>query len=196
MLFVTKTQKSVYIALLAAQATVIAMLERLIPNLFAFAPGAKLGLSNMITLVAIFTLSTKDSFKVVTMRLFLSTLLGGTLSTFMYSFAGSYLSFLGMVIVRKLGPKRVSFIGISAAGGILFNVGQLLVASLIARTFSVLLYLPVLSFAGIIAGVFVGLSGNFMMENIASIHKMQSEEAKTNKLSKKWYEYNLKAGNR
>lgn len=190
----TKTQKSVYIALLAAQATIIAMLERLIPNLFAFAPGAKLGLSNMITLVAIFTLSTKDSFKVVTMRLFLSTLLGGTLSTFMYSFAGSYLSFIGMVAVRRLGPKRVSFIGISATGGILFNVGQLLVASLIAQTFSVMLYLPVLSFAGILAGVLVGVLGNFMMENIASINKMQSEEAKHNPLSRRWYEASLHRG--
>lgn len=187
----TKTQKSVYIALLAAQATVIAMLERLIPNLFAFAPGAKLGLSNMITLVAIFTLSSKDSFKVVTMRLLLSTLLGGTLSTFLYSFAGSYLSFFGMLAVRKLGPKRVSFIGISATGGILFNVGQLLVASTIAQALSVMLYLPVLSFAGIIAGVAVGLTGNFMMKNIATIKKMQSEEAKMNRLSQAWYEMTL-----
>lgn len=189
----TKTQKSVYIALLAAQATVIAMLERLIPNLFAFAPGAKLGLSNMITLVAIFTLSTKDSFKVVTMRLFLSTLLGGTLSTFLYSFAGSYLSFIGMVLVRTLGPKRVSYIGISATGGILFNVGQLIVASLIAQSFSVMLYLPILSFAGIIAGVIVGIAGNFMMGNIATIKKMQSDEAKKNSLSRQWYEANLAA---
>lgn len=187
----TKTQKSVYIALLAAQATVIAMLERLIPNLFAFAPGAKLGLSNMITLVAIFTLSTKDSFKVVTMRLLLSTLLGGTLSTFLYSFAGSYLSFIGMVAVRKLGPKKVSYIGISATGGILFNVGQLIVASSIAQSASVMLYLPILSFAGIAAGVIVGLAGNFMMGNIATIKKMQSDEAKKSPLSRAWYEVNL-----
>ena len=180
----TKTQKSVYIALLAAQATVIAMLERLIPNLFAFAPGAKLGLSNMITLVAIFTLSSKDSFKVVTMRLLLSTLLGGTLSTFLYSFAGSYLSFFSMLAVRKLGPKRVSFIGISATGGILF-------ASFIAQSISVMLYLPVLSFAGILAGVAVGLAGNFMMKNIATIKKMQSEEAKLSPLSQAWYEMTL-----
>jgi len=190
---VTNTQKSVYIALLAVQATVISMLERMIPNFFAFAPGAKLGLANMITLVAIFTLSNKDSFKVVTMRLLLSTLLGGTLSTFMYSLAGSYLSFLGMIAVRKLGPDRVSFIGISAAGGILFNVGQLGVASLIAGSFSVMLYLPVLSFAGIIAGVVVGVAGNFMMQNIATIKKMQSEAAKENSLSRKWYEASLES---
>lgn len=187
----SKTQKSVYIALLAAQATVISLIEGMLPNLLAFAPGAKIGLANMVTLVAIFSLSFKDSFKVVTMRLLLTSLLGGTLSTFMYSFAGSYLSFFGMVLVRKLGPKRVSFIGISTTGGILFNVGQLAVASLIARSFTVMLYLPVLSFAGIIAGIVVGIVGNFMMKNIATIKKMQSEEAQNNELSRRWYEASL-----
>src|SRR5690625_4135838 len=125
------------------------------------------------------------------MRLLLTSLLGGTLSTFMYSFAGSYLSFLGMVLVKQLGPKRVSFIGISATGGILFNVGQLIVASLIAGSFSVMLYLPILSFAGIIAGIIVGIAGNYMMKNVASIKKMQSEEAKNNPNSRAWYEYSL-----
>lgn len=190
--FMTRTQKSVYISLLAAQATVISLLEGLIPNVLAFAPGAKIGLANIVTLVAIFSLSFKDSFKVVGMRLLLTTLLGGTLSTFMYSFAGSLLSFFGMSLIRLLGPKRVSFIGISTTGGILFNVGQLAVASLIARSFTVMLYLPILSFAGIIAGIVVGIAGNFMMKNIATIKKMQSEEAKNNKLSQSWYEATLK----
>ena len=187
----SRTQKAVYISLLAAQATVISLVEGMLPNLLAFAPGAKIGLANMVTLVAIFSLSFKDSFKVVTMRLLLTSLLGGTLSTFMYSFAGSYLSFLGMVLVRMLGPKRVSFIGISTTGGILFNVGQLAVASIIAQSFTVMLYLPVLSFAGIIAGIIVGIVGNFMMKNIATIRKMQSEEAQNNELSRRWYEASL-----
>lgn len=183
------TQKSVYIALLAAQATIIAILESFIPNIFAFAPGAKLGLSNMITMVAIFTLSRRDAFKVVTMRLLLTTLLTGTLSTFMYSVSGAYLSFLGMLLIRQLGPKRVSFIGISACGGILFNIGQLIVASLMAGSFTVMLYLPVLSLSGLLAGIVVGITANFMMRNIASINKIQSVDAKENTLSLVWYQF-------
>ena len=120
-----KNKRLIYISLLAAQGVVITMLERAIPFPFAFAPGAKLGLANIITLLAIFTLPYKDSLKVVWMRLLISTLLGGTLSTFLYSFAGAFLSYGGMLLVRLLGPKRVSMIGISAAGGILHNVGQL-----------------------------------------------------------------------
>ena len=144
-----KNKRLIYISLLAAQGVVITMLERAIPFPFAFAPGAKLGLANIITLLAIFTLPYKDSFKVVWMRLLISTLLGGTLSTFLYSFAGAFLSYGGMLLVRLLGPKRVSVIGISATGGILHNVGQLAMASLIAQSFSVMLYLPILSITGI-----------------------------------------------
>ncbi|WHZ32675.1 Gx transporter family protein [Desemzia incerta] len=187
----TKNTRLMYIALLAAQGVVISLIERSIPFPFAFAPGAKLGLSNMITILALFTLSYKDSFKVVWMRLLVTTLLGGTVSTFLYSFAGAFLSYFGMLVIRMLGPKRVSLIGVSAAGGILHNVGQLIVASSIAQSFSVMLYLPILSFSGIFAGIAVGIAANYLMEHVATIKKIQNEEAKKNKLTREWYEASL-----
>jgi heptaprenyl diphosphate synthase len=186
-----KNKRLIYISLLAAQGVVITMLERAIPFPFAFAPGAKLGLANIITLLAIFTLPYKDSFKVVWMRLLISTLLGGTLSTFLYSFAGAFLSYGGMLLVRLLGPKRVSMIGISATGGILHNVGQLAMASLIAQSFSVMLYLPILSMTGIFSGVAVGVAANYLLEHVSTIRQFQSEEAAKSKLTKAWYEASL-----
>lgn len=186
-----KNKRLIYISLLAAQGVVITMLERAIPFPFAFAPGAKLGLANIITLLAIFTLPYKDSFKVVWMRLLISTLLGGTLSTFLYSFAGAFLSYGGMLLVRLLGPKRVSMIGISATGGILHNVGQLAMASLIAQSFSVMLYLPILSITGIFSGVAVGVAANYLLEHVSTIRQFQSEEAAKSKLTKAWYEASL-----
>ena len=186
-----KNKRLIYISLLAAQGVVITMLERAIPFPFAFAPGAKLGLANIITLLAIFTLPYKDRFKVVWMRLLISTLLGGTLSTFLYSFAGAFLSYGGMLLVRLLGPKRVSMIGISATGGILHNVGQLAMASLIAQSFSVMLYLPILSVTGIFSGVAVGVAANYLLEHVSTIRQFQSEEAAKSKLTKAWYEASL-----
>ena len=186
-----KNKRLIYISLLAAQGVVITMLERAIPFPFAFAPGAKLGLANIITLLAIFTLPYKDSFKVVWMRLLISTLLGGTLSTFLYSFAGAFLSYGGMLLVRLLGPKRVSMIGISATGGILHNVGQLAMASLIAQSFSVMLYLPILSVTGIFSGVAVGVAANYLLEHVSTIRQFQTEEAAKSKLTKAWYEASL-----
>lgn len=183
-----KNKKLIYISLLAAQGVVITLLERSIPFPFAFAPGAKLGLANMVTILALFTLPYKESLTVVWMRLIISTFLGGTLSTFLYSFAGAFLSFFGMVFVRRLGPSRVSLIGVSATGGILHNVGQLIVASTIAQSFSVMLYLPVLAFTGIFSGIAVGIAANYLMEHVVTIQKFQREEARTDRLTRAWYE--------
>ena len=124
-----KNKKLIYIALLVAQGVIIGLLENMIPFPFAFAPGAKLGLANLITIIAIFTMPVKDSFLLVILRLFLTTLLGGTVSTLLYSAAGAILSYLGMLLLKQLGPNKISTIGISAFGGFLHNVGQLVVAS-------------------------------------------------------------------
>lgn len=87
----------------------------------------------------------------------------------MYSAAGAILSFLGMWLVQQLGPKRVSIIGVSVTGGILHNVGQLVIASWIAGTWSVMLYLPVLSFIGILSGIAVGIAANYLLKNVQTL---------------------------
>lgn len=166
----TKNQRLVYIALLASQAVIISLLERAIPFPFAIAPGAKLGLANVITCVALYTLSTKDVGKVIAIRLVLATLLGGTISTFMYSASGAILSFLGMWSVKQLGPSRVSLVGVSVTGAILHNIGQLFVASWIAQTWTVLLYLPVLSFIGILSGIAIGIFANYLLTHVEKLY--------------------------
>lgn len=166
----TQNQRIAYIALLAAQAVVISLFERAIPFPFAIAPGAKLGLANIITCMALYTLSTKDTLKVIVIRLILATLFGGTISTFMYSLAGALLSFLAMWSVKKLGPKRVSVIGVSACGAVFHNIGQLLVAAWIAQTWTVYLYLPVLSFVGILAGIATGVMTNYLLQHVEKLN--------------------------
>ncbi|MFD1318193.1 Gx transporter family protein [Loigolactobacillus zhaoyuanensis] len=169
-----KIQKYVFIALLVAQGVVIGLLERMIPFPFAFAPGAKLGLANLITIVALFTMSFSDSFLLLWMRLILTALLGGTLSTFLYSAGGALLSYFGMLLIKQLGPNRVSIIGISAAGGVLHNVGQLLVASFIAQSWTVMLYLPILSFIGILAGSAIGIAANYLFEHVRTLNYLRT----------------------
>jgi len=166
----TKNQRLVYIALLASQAVVIGLVERAIPSPFFFAPGAKLGLANIITVMALYTLPTKDTIKVVVIRLLLQTLLGGTLSTFFYSASGATLSFIGMWLIKQLPQSAVSLIGVSATGAVLHNVGQLLIASLVAQTFSVMLYLPVLSLIGISTGIAIGITANYLLTHIERLH--------------------------
>lgn len=166
----------IFIALLCAQGVLLGLIERSLPSPFAFAPGAKLGLANLITLIALFTMKPSDSFLLTVLRLLLTTLLGGTLSTFMYSGAGALLSWAGMLLIKQLGPKRVSMIGISAAGGILHNVGQLLVASWIAQSWFVMLYLPILAFMGVLAGIAIGIAANFLFDHITTLQRLRFDQ--------------------
>lgn len=165
----------IFISLLIAQGVVIGLLENMIPYPFSFAPGAKLGLANLITIIALFTMPKKDSFLLVWLRLLLTTLLGGTLSTFLYSMSGAMLSYFGMLLVKKIGPKFVSIIGISATGGFMHNVGQLLTAAFIAQSWTVLLYLPVLSFLGILSGIAIGIAANYLLQRVDTLRRFQME---------------------
>ena len=177
----SRLQKIIFISLLVAQGVVIGLIENMIPYPFAFAPGAKLGLANLITIIALFTMPKRDSFLLIWLRLILTTLLGGTISTFLYSMSGSVLSYFGMLLVKQLGPKRLSIIGISAAGGFLHNVGQLVTASWIAQSWSVMLYLPVLAFFGILSGIAIGIAANYLLQRVDTLRRFQLDyERQTN----------------
>ena len=159
-------RKLVFIALLTAQGIILGLLEQAIPFPFTFAPGAKLGLANIVTLISLYTLSFKEVVLVVVMKTLMTSVLGGTFSTFLYSGMGALVSFIGMYLVMQLGEKRVSMIGVSATGGILHNVGQLMVASWMAKSWTVLLYLPAMSIVGIFAGVAIGIAANYAITHV------------------------------
>ena len=159
-------RKLVFIALLTAQGIILGLLEQAIPFPFAFAPGAKLRLANIVTLISLYTLSFKEVVLVVVMKTLMTSVLGGTFSTFLYSGMGALVSFIGMYLVMQLGEKRVSMIGVSATGGILHNVGQLMVASWMAKSWTVLLYLPAMSIVGIFAGVAIGIAANYAITHV------------------------------
>lgn len=156
-----KTKKLMYMSLLVAMALMLHIVERNIPVPFV-TPGAKLGLANLVTVIALYTLSRKrDVFKIIVVRMILSTLFGGPISSLMYSMTGGILSFLIMVVIKDIGKENVSIIGVSAAGAVFHNIGQIIVACLILHNIGVTLYLPILSIAGIVTGIFVGMAANY-----------------------------------
>lgn len=163
------TRRLVYMSLLVAMALALHMIERQIPVPF-MTPGAKLGLANLVTVIALYTLpSKKDVLLVIIVRLLLSSLLGGSVSGLMYGGMGALLSFVVMCLLKKLFKEEVSVIGVSAAGAVLHNIGQLLVAAWIVQNIGVMLYLPLLSLAGIVTGIFVGLVACYSMKYIKHI---------------------------
>ena len=166
----------VFIALLTAQGIILGLLEQAIPCPFTFAPGAKLGLAIIVTLISLYTLSFKEVVLVVVMKTLMTTVLGGTFSTFLYSGMGALVSFIGMYLVKQLGEERVSMIGVSATGGILHNVGQLMVASWMAKSWTVLLYLPAMSIVGIFAGIAIGIAANYALTHVKLLKKYSDKK--------------------
>jgi heptaprenyl diphosphate synthase len=178
----SKTFRIVFIGLLVSQALALYTVESMIPVPF-IAPGAKLGLANLITVVALYTLeSKKDVFLVILLRLLLATMFGGNLSTFIYSVSGAILSYCAMVFVKGLLKDKVSIIGVSAAGAFFHNVGQLIVASAMVENIAIMLYLPILSITGITTGIFIGITSNFIVKYLSKLPNFHQLKVKNYEL--------------
>lgn len=157
-----KTQRLTLMALLVAQGLVLHIFERMLPVPF-ITPGAKLGLTNIITLIALYIFDFNEVFFIIVLRIILATLIGGSLSNFLYSMAGGILSFLAMYILKKIGKDNVSIIGISMIGAVFHNIGQIIVAGLVIENAMIVTYLPVLVIAAVGTGFFVGLTAKYLL---------------------------------
>ncbi len=129
--------------------------ERLLP-VPQLAPGVKLGLANIVTLVALNVLPWGDAWLVLVLRSFLGALLGGGASGVLFSLSGGVLSFLVMSWLLRY-QKLFSIPAISVAGAFSHNLGQILMAALVVETFNIFVYLPVLAVSALVTGFFTGV---------------------------------------
>ena len=155
-----KTKKMVFLGLMVGYRLILYILETYIPNPFiVFFPGAKLGLTNIITLVSLLIFGFKETFIIVTVRVILSSIFAGPMSYLLFSIGGAYLSLIVMFLVNKI--KGFSVIGVSIAGAIAHNMGQLLVASILVENFLMITYLPFMLATSLVTGLFVGIVSQF-----------------------------------
>jgi len=158
-------KKMVTISLLLSMAIILSYLERMIPTPFLVA-GAKLGLTNIITITTLVLLDRKSSFLILIMRITLVSLLFAGFSGFLYSMTGGVLSYMGMSVVLKMDFKEVSLVGISVIGAVLHSLGQVLVAMVLFSNSALLLYLPLVLLTSLITGIFIGLVANHLTERL------------------------------
>ena len=151
------------IALLTALSLILFVLEGFLP-LPLPVPGAKLGLAAIVTLIALHLLPTRDAALMLTLRILLASALGGGLAPMLYSLAGGTASFAAMALLKKY--TQLSIVGISAAGGFLHNMAQLLVAAAVMQTTALFSYAPVLGFVGILTGIGIGMSAQIILQKI------------------------------
>ena len=161
-----QTKKITVLGLCVALAMILSYIESILP-VFVGIPGAKLGLPNMVIVLLLYLMGAKEAVCVNILRILLSGFLFGNLFSILYSLAGGLLSLAVMVILKKRGSFSV--FGVSMAGGVFHNVGQLIVAMLVVETFSVAYYVPVLLIAGVITGFIIGVVANEMLKRLGSI---------------------------
>lgn len=147
-------KKLTYMAMLTAISMIVFLVEAQVPLPFAV-PGVKLGIANVITLFALWTLGWREAGAILVVRIFLGNVITGSVMAMAYSLAGGLLCWVVMSLLKPLMKRNQIWI-LSVLGAIGHNAGQLAVAIAISGTAAVAWYAPVLLVAGIITGAFTG----------------------------------------
>ena len=158
-----KTKKIATYGVMAALAMILSYVEMQLPAFVAI-PGVKMGLTNIVVIVALYKMGNKSAIFINIVRIIAVSLLFGTLMSFAFSFAGGMLSTLVMILLKK--TDKFSTVGVSVAGGITHNIGQILAAMLLLNTKAIIWYLPVLWLSGILSGLLIGLIGAIIVKRI------------------------------
>lgn len=148
---------------LVALAFVLSYVEMLVPFSLGI-PGVKLGLANLVTLVALYLLPVPGAAAVALCRIVLAGFTFGSLSSMLYALCGGALSFLVMWFCKRL--PAFSPVGVSIAGGVAHNIGQLACAVLVMQTVGLSWVLPVLLLSGTVAGALIGVLGGLLLRRL------------------------------
>lgn len=156
-------QKTAYLGLFSAVAIILGYVESLVP-VFAGIPGIKLGLANLGVLFILKKYSFKEAALVSVVRILVIGFMFGNMFSILYSLAGAVVSLAVMTVMKKF--SGFSILGISVAGGVSHNIGQLIIACMIAMSSSLLYYAPVLLISGVITGLLIGILTQEILKRI------------------------------
>ena len=152
--------------MLLAVMLVLGYVESLLPS--PGIPGIKLGLSNSILIFAVYMLDVPTAYILMALKVLLSGLMFGGVSTMIYAFSGGLMSLTGMVLLRQI--RGIHPIAVSMAGGLLHNVGQVLMAMLILHTpRQMLAYLGILMLVGLACGALTGVAASAVMRHLRAV---------------------------
>ena len=155
-----------YFGVFTALALIFSYVETLIPVNLGI-PGVKLGLANLIIVVALYKMRLSEAYLLSVVHVLLAGFIFGNYFSIIYSLAGGLLSLTVMALLKKWGGFSLQ--GISIAGGVFHNIGQLIVAAVVVETFSVTYYFPVLLVAGLLTGLVIGIVAEMMLKRLVNI---------------------------
>ena len=161
------TKKIALLGVMASVALVLSYLEALLPPVWAAVPGIKMGLPNIIMVFLLYRFGVKECAVVSFIRIFIVSLLFGSVMTMAYSLAGAFLSVTLMAICKK--TNLFSVVGTSIVGGVAHNAGQIIVAIFLFNTVQIGYYMAVLAVTGTVAGVAIGIIGAILLKKTEKI---------------------------
>ena len=157
------TRQMVTLSAIIAVAMILSYIESMIPA-FVAVPGVKMGLSNIATVFALYALGWPYAICVSVVRVFLSALLFGNFVSLIYSLSGAALALGLMILVKKL--NKFSSIGVSVAGGVGHNAGQIIAACIVMKNAAISIYIIPLLISGTISGIVIGLIAGNLVERV------------------------------
>lgn len=159
----SKNKATAMCGVFIALAMILSYLENLIPIYFVV-PGIRLGLANIVTIIALTELGLKSAIIVSFGRIVLSGILFGNVTVIIYSLAGATLSLLVMCIVRKI--KVFTLTGVSICGAVAHNFGQIIVAVIVLNIINIMYYMLVLAVTGAVAGTAIGILTGIILKKL------------------------------
>lgn len=150
-----QSKKDAVMIILISNAILISLLELVIPVPIPV-PGVKLGLANIITIIAITFLSLKDVLVIVILKAIVVAVLSKGITMLPFSLAGGILSGVVMWFLYRKLSRIFSIKGISIFGAVTHNIAQLTVASLIVSEMIIWYYLPILLISAVFTGLLTG----------------------------------------
>lgn len=155
-----------YFGVFTALALIFSYVETLIPIQFGI-PGVKLGLANLVIVAVLYKATLKEAYLLTVVRVLLAGFIFGSYFSIIYSLAGALLSLSVMALLKRAGGFSV--IGVSIAGGVFHNIGQLLIAMAVVETFQVVYYVPALLVAGLLTGCVIGILTREMLKRLVNL---------------------------
>ncbi|MBR2861097.1 MAG: Gx transporter family protein [Clostridia bacterium] len=146
---------------------VLSYLETLLPPIFQAVPGIKIGLPNVIIVFILYRFSLKDACAISLIKVLSAGILFGNAMTLLYSFSGAVLSLAVMFILKK--TEQFSLVGVSIAGGVSHNLGQIIAAIFLLQSAQIGYYMIVLAISGVISGTIIGLLGAGLLKSTEKI---------------------------
>lgn len=160
-----RTRTVAMCGVMTAMAMIFSYVESLIPIPIPVY-GVKLGVANIAIITVMYAIGDKEALIINCIRIALTALLFGNLNSFIFSMAGGLLSFTVMAVLKKI--NLFSIVGVSVAGGVFHNVGQIIAAIFIMGTGAIIYYLPVLIAAGVITGIIIGIVSALVAKRVKS----------------------------